>query len=57
MRLTYKEQSAIVHAFNETFNSGKIYLFGSRVDDKKRAAILICTWYLMRNMPMNIKEK
>jgi len=33
MRLTYFETEAIIKSFKEVFESGKIYLFGSRVDD------------------------
>ena len=36
MRLTQFEISAIKKSFSETFVDGKIYLFGSRVDDNKR---------------------
>ena len=36
MRLSQKEIRAIIESFNKIFKSGKIYLFGSRVDDKKR---------------------
>jgi predicted nucleotidyltransferase len=36
MRLTIKEQKAITSTFKEVFKSGKIYLFGSRVDDTKK---------------------
>lgn len=36
MRLTYSEKELIKKAFYETFQDGKIYLFGSRVDDAKR---------------------
>ncbi len=36
MRLTQDEVTLIKKAFYETFQSGKIYLFGSRVDDNKR---------------------
>lgn len=36
MRLTDHEVQAIKKAFNEAFIDGKIYLFGSRVDDTKR---------------------
>jgi predicted nucleotidyltransferase len=35
MRLTNKERQLIKKAFVETFGGGKIYLFGSRVDDTK----------------------
>ena len=33
MRLTQFEIDSIKQAFQESFNSGQIYLFGSRVDD------------------------
>jgi len=36
MRLTKHEIDMIKKAFKETFEDGKIYLFGSRVDDSKR---------------------
>ncbi len=36
MRLTTKEIETIIISFREVFTSGKIYLFGSRVDDTKR---------------------
>ena len=36
MRLTKKEQQAIKESFKEVFKDGRIYLFGSRVDDSKR---------------------
>ncbi|MBD3808473.1 MAG: nucleotidyltransferase domain-containing protein [Campylobacterales bacterium] len=36
MRLTSNERELIKKAFVETFQDGKIYLFGSRVDDTKR---------------------
>lgn len=36
MRLTENERELIKKAFYETFQDGKIYLFGSRVDDTKR---------------------
>ena len=36
MRLTNDEIQAIKKAFKETFKDGRIYLFGSRVDDTKR---------------------
>ncbi len=36
MRLTKHEIESIKKAFQETFENGKIYLFGSRVDDTKR---------------------
>jgi predicted nucleotidyltransferase len=36
MRLTDFEQKIIKKAFIESFEEGKIYLFGSRVDENKR---------------------
>ena len=36
MRLTEFEVKMIKKAFQETFQDGKIYLFGSRVDDTKK---------------------
>ena len=36
MRLTSFEQKEIKKAFLEIFEEGKIYLFGSRVDDTQR---------------------
>lgn len=36
MRLTNFEIEAIETSFKEVFGSGKIYLFGSRVDDSKK---------------------
>ncbi len=36
MRLTEFEASSIKKAFTEIFDEGKIYLFGSRVDDSKK---------------------
>lgn len=36
MRLEQYEIKAIKKAFSDSFEDGKIYLFGSRVDDTKR---------------------
>ncbi|SFV71048.1 hypothetical protein MNB_SM-5-298 [hydrothermal vent metagenome] len=36
MRLTQYEINSIKKAFKEIFESGDVYLFGSRVDDSKR---------------------
>jgi len=36
MRLTEYEAASIKKAFAQSFEEGKIYLFGSRVDDAKR---------------------
>ncbi len=40
MRLSHKDISIITDTFQEYFNSGKIYLFGSRVDDSKKGGDL-----------------
>ena len=36
MRLTKKELKAIIQSFEQIFQNGEIYLFGSRVYDDKR---------------------
>jgi len=36
MRLSYGEREAILKSFYEVFKEGKIYLFGSRVDDSAK---------------------
>ena len=36
MRLNAKEIEAITESFKATFSEGKIYLFGSRVDDNAK---------------------
>ncbi len=36
MRLTPKQHQAIKKYFLEVFQDGEIYLFGSRIDDKKK---------------------
>ena len=36
MRLTNHERESIKKAFKEIFGEGKVYLFGSRVDDTQR---------------------
>ena len=36
MRLTQKEINSIKSTFEDVFNEGTIYLFGSRVDDSKK---------------------
>ena len=36
MRLTKDEIKSIKKTFKETFGEGKVYLFGSRVDDTQR---------------------
>ncbi|QEP42345.1 hypothetical protein D5085_03855 [Ectothiorhodospiraceae bacterium BW-2] len=36
MRLTAEQQYQIRHCFEQVFEHGSIYLFGSRVDDQQR---------------------
>ncbi len=36
MRLSNQEINSIKKAFKEVFGDGKVYLFGSRVDDSKK---------------------
>jgi len=36
MRLAEYEKASIKRSFEEIFHDGKVYLFGSRVDDTKR---------------------
>ena len=36
MRLGQKQVRAIKSTFSDVFGNGEIYLFGSRVDDKRR---------------------
>jgi len=51
MRLTKHEIESIKKAFQETFENGKIYLFGSRVDDTKRGGDI--DLYLVPNTVFN----
>ena len=39
MRLTTTEQLLILKAFKEVFKTGKVYLFGSRVDDTEKVGV------------------
>ena len=53
MRLTDFEQNAIKQAYHKIFGDGEIYLFGSRVDDKKRGGdidLYLCPKILDENM-------
>ena len=54
MRLTNFEQDMIKKAFIESFEEGKIYLFGSRVDDSKRGGDI--DLYIDLNYDLKIKE-
>jgi len=55
MRLSEYEKKAIKEAFKKVFKNGKIYLFGSRVDDTKKGGDI--DLYLIANKNENIKEK
>ncbi len=55
MRLTLQEVSSIKKAFEETFKDGKIYLFGSRVDDTKRGGDI--DLYIELDTVLDIKEQ
>jgi len=54
MRLTHFEQKMIKKAFIESFEEGKIYLFGSRVDDSKRGGDI--DLYIDLDYDFKIKE-
>ena len=56
MRLTQKEIEAIKESFYKIFKSGKIYLFGSRVDDTKKGGDI--DLYIQTDFQKNLaKEK
>jgi predicted nucleotidyltransferase len=53
MRLRKDEVSAIKKAFYDVFETGEIYLFGSRVDDNKRGGdidLYLCPTKKQKNM-------
>lgn len=54
MRLTQYEIKSIKKAFLETFKDGKIYLFGSRVDDTKKGGDI--DLYIDLSGKLNINE-
>ncbi len=56
MRLARDEIKAIKKAYQEIFEDGKIYLFGSRVDDTKMGGDI--DLYLIPNKKLeNLREK
>lgn len=55
MRLLESELESIKQAFYNTFQNGKIYLFGSRVDDEKKGGDI--DLYIDLNSCMSVKEK
>ncbi len=56
MRLSQLEIDGIKKAFKEVFKDGKVYLFGSRVDDNKRGGDI--DLYIIPSKEIeNIREK
>ena len=56
MRLTEYEIDSIKKAFEEVFEGGRVYLFGSRVDDTQRGGDI--DLYLVPNATFdNIRER
>ncbi len=55
MRLSTYEIGSITKTFKEIFKDGKIYLFGSRVDDDKRGGDI--DLYIQLNYPLDTKER
>ena len=55
MRLSVYEISSIIETFKEIFKDGKIYLFGSRVDDNLRGGDI--DLYIKLNYPLDTEER
>ena len=55
MRLAKFEIEAIKRSFKEVFKDGKIYLFGSRVDDTKKGGDI--DLYIISDQKENLFEK
>lgn len=55
MRLNKFELNSIKTSFNETFSSGKIYLFGSRVEDNQKGGDI--DLYIVSNNTQKVKRK
>jgi len=55
MRLTKHEITSIKKVFKDIFKDGKIYLFGSRVDDSKKGGDI--DLYIKLSYSLNIKER
>ena len=55
MRLTEFEINAIKNTFNDIFVDGKIYLFGSRVDDTKKGGDI--DLFIKLNYQLDAKER
>jgi predicted nucleotidyltransferase len=55
MRLTKQEIISIKETFTEVFGDGKIYLFGSRVDDNLKGGDI--DLYIRLEYSLNVKER
>jgi len=55
MRLSVYEINSIKEIFKELFDTGEIYLFGSRVDDSKKGGDI--DLYINLNYPLDTKER
>jgi predicted nucleotidyltransferase len=55
MRLTSEEQRAVRTTFEEVFGAGEIYLFGSRVDGRRRGGDI--DLYLRPTLSHNLVKK
>jgi len=55
MRLTEFEINSIKNTFNDLFVDGKIYLFGSRVDDTKKGGDI--DLFIKLNYQLDAKER
>ena len=56
MRLSNQEINSIKEAFKEVFGDGKIFLFGSRVDDSKKGGD-IDLYLIPKNKSYTLKQK
>jgi hypothetical protein len=55
MRLTKQEIISIKESFTEVFEEGKIYLFGSRIDDDLKGGDI--DLYIRLEYSLNVKER
>ena len=55
MRLSEKQHATIRNTFLEVFKTGKIYLFGSRVDDSKKGGDI--DLYIVATCKENLTSK
>ena len=56
MRLSNQEINSIKKAFKEVFEDGRIFLFGSRVDDSKKGGD-IDLYLIPKNKSYTLKQK